>query len=222
MATIAVSPLYLRDVIMTIGADSYQAALSSAAFTPSASVSNWKGLTPGAVFTAGGITTWTVDLTYAQDWDSAGSLSAYLFNSEGSQVTATFKPRSGSGASFSATIIIQPGAVGGGVESFGEATVSLGVLGKPTLLAGTPVIPVVTLANPATGTIAGGSLIKITGSSFTGTTVVKFGTVNATSFTVESDSVIYAVTPAQAVGSKPVTVTNAVGVSTTTGAFSYV
>jgi hypothetical protein len=72
-----------------------------------------------------------VDIAYAQDWDTTGSLSQYLFANEGAEVTLTFEPVNG-GASWSADVIIVPGAVGGAVDSFAVATVSLPVQGKPS------------------------------------------------------------------------------------------
>lgn len=130
MATIAVHPLVLKDVLLTVGTDNYEAHVSSVTFTPSASTVTWKGLTPTSVHTAGTTATWTVDLTYVQDWDTPNSLSAYLFDNEGEEVTVTFEPVNG-GDSFGATIIAAPGAIGGAVDTFGETTVSLGVKGKP-------------------------------------------------------------------------------------------
>ncbi|TFC94573.1 hypothetical protein E3T28_14825 [Cryobacterium sinapicolor] len=221
MAQIAVNPLVLKDVVISFGTDSYEAAVSNVTFTPSASTITWKGLTPAAVYSAATAATWAADLTYVQDWETVNSLSRFLFDNEGAEVAATFKPRSGSGPSFTAILIVTPGAIGGAVDSFGETSVSLGSKGKPALVAAVATVPTVTLAAPATGGIAGGTLVKVTGSRFTGATVVKFGTITATSFTVETDGILYVVAPAAAAGSKPVTVTNAVGVSATSAAYTY-
>ena len=132
MADISVNPLYLKDAVITVDGDTYEKAVSSVKFTPSTTTATYKGLTPEAVYTESGSATWVVDIAYVQDWDGADSFSAYLFNNEGSQVTMTFKPQALSGGTFSATVIIAPGSVGGAVDSFGTSTVSLGVQGKPT------------------------------------------------------------------------------------------
>ena len=61
-----------------------------------------------------------------------------------------------------------------------------------------------------------GAAVAITGSGFLGTvptTGVKFGGVNATSWTVQNDQLITAVLPAGSAGSAPVIVTNATGAS---------
>lgn len=132
MADIAVQPLYLKDVVLTVDGDTYEKAVSSVAFTPSVSTATFKGLDPAATFTEAGSASWTVDLEYAQDWDSADSLSAYLFSNSGSSVTLSFKPKSATGGTWSATVVIVPGSVGGAVDSFGTSTVSLPCSGQPT------------------------------------------------------------------------------------------
>lgn len=132
MADITVQPLYLKDVVLTVDGDTYEKAVSSVMFTPTTSSATFKGLDPAAVFTESGASTWVVDISYAQDWDTVGSLSAYLYDNEGSQVTLSFKPKSASGGTWSATVSIVAGAVGGAVDSFAVTTVQLPVQGKPT------------------------------------------------------------------------------------------
>jgi YD repeat-containing protein len=77
--------------------------------------------------------------------------------------------------------------------------------------------------NSPTGSTAGGALVTVSGSGFTGATAVSFGGVAATSFTISSDSTILAVAPAHATGVVDVTVTNATGTSPTNSAdkFTY-
>ena len=52
--------------------------------------------------------------------------------------------------------------------------------------------PTVTNLAPAAGATAGGTTVEITGTDFTGATVVDFGSTPATSFTVLSNTLIYA------------------------------
>ena len=135
MATIAVQPIYLKDVLLTVGTDGYEKHVSGVTFTPTVASATWKGLDPEAVFTNVGASTWMVQLDYAQDWDTADSLSAYLFENEGNQVTLTFQPVNGTSGTWTASVIIVPGAVGGAVDSYAVATVSLPVQGKPSYTA---------------------------------------------------------------------------------------
>jgi hypothetical protein len=132
MATIAVNPFILRDTLFTVASDNYEAHVSNVTFTPSSSVVNWQGLTPDATFSFGSTATWTADLTFAQDWSTANSLSRYLFEHEGDEIAVVFEPVAG-GPSVTATLIITPGAIGGEVNAVAVATVSLGVKGRPVL-----------------------------------------------------------------------------------------
>lgn len=132
MPTIAVKPLVLKDVLLKIAEDNYEKHVSSVTFTPSSSQIEWRGLTPDAVFTDSTPPTWSVTLEYAQDWDTTGSLSEYLFDNGGTTVAAEFVPVKGTGnTKFTANVAIQSGAIGGAVGSFATASVTLGC-DKPT------------------------------------------------------------------------------------------
>lgn len=222
MPNIQIAPLVLKDVLMQIGANNYETALSAAQFVPTASSVSWQGLTPSSSFTDVSSATWAAALTFAQDWDTPQSLSEFLFDNEGQTVPATFRPRNGRGSSFTTNLVITPGAIGGTVNTFNEATVNLGCTGKPVRVPGVPAVPIVNLASPVSGPIAGGTLVKVTGKGFTGTTAVAFGAVAAPLFQIESDSVLYVVAPAAAAGAKPVKVTNATGPATVLAAYTYV
>jgi hypothetical protein len=95
------------------------------------------------------------------------------------------------------------------------------VQGLFTYLPLPPVPPVVVLVAPLTGTVDGGTPVTITGTGFSGATAVSFGGTAATSFTVDSDTSISAVTPAHALGPVTVSVTTPAGTSTVPGLFSY-
>jgi len=82
--------------------------------------------------------------------------------------------------------------------------------------------PSVTGLSPATGTTAGGDTIVVLGSHFTGATAVKFGTLAASSFTVNADDSITAVAPPAAAATVDVTVTTYAGTSSTGSADHYI
>ncbi|HUG50404.1 MAG TPA: hypothetical protein VLZ78_05345 [Terrimesophilobacter sp.] len=133
MPDIAVKPIVLKDCLLTLGTDNYQAHVSQVRFTPSAQTQTWQGLTPAATFTDTSVATWTLGLSYAQDWETPDSLARYLYEHEGEIVPAIFEPKNG-GASWGADIVITPGAIGGTVNQFATADVTLGVSGRPELL----------------------------------------------------------------------------------------
>jgi len=66
----------------------------------------------------------------------------------------------------------------------------------------------VTTVDPASGPIAGGTSVTITGTNFASGATVKFGTASATGVTVNSDTQITCTSPAVAAGAVDVTVTN--------------
>ncbi|WP_459549879.1 beta strand repeat-containing protein [Nocardia sp. X0981] len=81
-------------------------------------------------------------------------------------------------------------------------------------------VPTLTTVLPDTGPEIGGTTVVLTGTNLTGATAVNFGATPATSFTVDSDTQVTAVTPA-GTGTVQVTVTTAGG--TTEGvAYTYV
>jgi hypothetical protein len=83
--------------------------------------------------------------------------------------------------------------------------------------------PTVTSVRPTSGPMAGGTTVVITGTDFTSASQVAFGTVNATSYTVDSPTQITATSPSQVAGDVDVTVTTPSGVSPINDAhqFSY-
>ncbi len=83
--------------------------------------------------------------------------------------------------------------------------------------------PVVSGVSPSSGSTSGGTSVSISGSHFTGATAVYFGSTAATSFTVNSDGSITAVSPAGSAGTVDITVVTAAGTSTTSSAdhFTY-
>jgi hypothetical protein len=78
--------------------------------------------------------------------------------------------------------------------------------------------PAITGLSASSGATAGGTQITISGSYLTGATAVNFGTVAATSFTVDSDNSISATVPPHTVGSIDVSVQTAAGASAATSA----
>ena len=71
--------------------------------------------------------------------------------------------------------------------------------------------PTVTSVNPSSGSTAGGTVVTITGTTFTGATSITFGGVAATSFAIVNATTITATVPAGAAGSASVIVTTPSG-----------
>ena len=131
MSQIEVKPIVLRDVLLNIAADDYEKHVSGVTITPTTGSVVWNGLSPDASFNFPTSTTWALQLDYAQDWDTTNSLSRYLFDHEGDKVTMTFEPERG-GVGWEVDVFIVPGAIGGQVNAVATASVTLGVVGRPT------------------------------------------------------------------------------------------
>ena len=84
--------------------------------------------------------------------------------------------------------------------------------------------PTVTAVIPSAGPTTGGTGVDISGTLFTGATAVRFGSTEATSFTVMGPDEIDAVSPSGTVGNVDITVTAPGGTSATSSAdvFAYV
>ena len=94
-------------------------------------------------------------------------------------------------------------------------TTTAGPAGQFTYIA-----PTVTKVTPSGGPGAGGTTVTIDGTDLAGATSVDFGSVSATSFTVNAKGTeIKAIAPAHAAGTVNITITTPAG--TTTGQFTY-
>ncbi len=84
--------------------------------------------------------------------------------------------------------------------------------------------PVLASVSPASGAAAGGTSVTIVGTGFSGATAVTFGSVAASSFTVNSATQITATSPSQSAGIVEVTITTSGGTSAVSGndQFTYV
>ncbi len=76
-------------------------------------------------------------------------------------------------------------------------------------------VPTVSKVLPSSGPTQGGTTVKLTGTSFTSATAVRFGSAAAASFTVKSATSIIAISPAGPEGTVDVTVSTPAGVSST-------
>jgi large repetitive protein len=74
-------------------------------------------------------------------------------------------------------------------------------------------LPAVSAVSPTSGPVGGGTTVTISGAGYIGTTAVEFGSTAASSFTVNSESSITAISPAALAGTVDVSVTGPQGAS---------
>jgi hypothetical protein len=82
--------------------------------------------------------------------------------------------------------------------------------------------PTVGSVSPSGGATAGGTVVTITGTGFTGASAVSFGGARARSFTVNSSTRITALSSAHAAGQSRVTVTTSGGTSAENVLFTFI
>ncbi|WP_174520785.1 beta strand repeat-containing protein, partial [Sphingomonas soli] len=132
--------------------------------------------------------------------------------SSGTSVVCTFSGTIASSASNTDLSITVSVATNSSLErSVTMAAVGGGASNTPSSTANIVMVPTVTGISPSTGPSTGGTPVTITGTNFSGTSGaggVKFGTVNASSYTVISRTQINATSPANSAGIHDVRVTN--------------
>ncbi len=144
----------------------------------------------------GGYHTTTYSAWVGATWDLTGALVSYAALSAAPMVDPTFSA----------------------FDQYGNEVYNQSNSAYLLLAAGFVPTPRVTGVAPTLGPAAGGTTLTITGTGFTGATGVAFGTTAATSFTVNGDTSIAAVSPAASGGTVDVTVTTAGGTSAASSA----
>lgn len=131
MAEIEVKPFILNDVDLTLGGNGYAASVNSVEIAPNGGqLVTFKGMKKGSVFNFPTEPTWQVNVGFAQDFETAQSMSLYLFENYGDTVPMTFAPKTG-GGHWAVDVILVPGSIGGAGDAVATSTVTLGCAGKP-------------------------------------------------------------------------------------------
>jgi uncharacterized repeat protein (TIGR03803 family) len=153
-----------------------------------------KSFTPASGIVGASVTITGVSVTQATKVTIGGKAATFTANSD-SQITATIPAGAKTGQKITIT------TPGGAATSATTLTV----------------LPSISGFSPSSGPV--GTLVKITGNTFTGTTSVKFGGIAATSFTVVKDTEVDATVPTGAV-TGPIAVTTAAGTATSATNFT--
>ncbi len=186
-----------------------------------------------------------VDVTVTTPSGTSGTSAADFFTYEAAPLVSAVSPVAGPLAGSSTVTITGTGLTGATAVSFGATAATSYTVVSPTEIqavspagpvgvvdltvttpAGTSAIssadtftyelaPTVTAISPAVGPLGGGTTIAITGTGFTGASVVEFGSSSAEAYTVNSATSITAISPLLAAGSVDITVTTPAGSSAT-------
>lgn len=124
-------PIILGKSAITIDGDAFEGQIGGAVFTPSTSQVAFTAINSDT-YNFVTPSTWTLDLTLAQDWAFADALSRFLHEHEGEVVPVVFEPVDGQPGA-TANVTITPGSIGApDVTTVASSTVSLGST-KPVL-----------------------------------------------------------------------------------------
>lgn len=116
---------------LSIGNDSYKAAVTSAVLTPTTPTEVIRDI-GGGITTVAGPAEWALGLNFMQDLKTASSLSQYLITNQGTKKTIVYTPQSG-GKGFTVSALIVAAPVGGDAKSAAKSDVTLLVDGQPTI-----------------------------------------------------------------------------------------
>lgn len=134
MASIAIQPIVLNDITLSVAADNYESSVSRVELVPTTPTVAWKGMSPAANINLAGVPTWVANIDYAQDHATASSFSQYLQANAGTVKTMKFAPKKGATGStptFTVDVLIVAGPIGGALDTVAVGSVSLPVNGQP-------------------------------------------------------------------------------------------
>lgn len=120
----------IASATLTLDGDAFSGEVSGATFTPSKTDASFTAIN-GVTQNFSSPATWVLDLSLAQNWDTAAALSRYLHENEGDSVPAVLTPHDGSPTA-TATVTLSPGSIGGEAAAVAASTVSLAST-KPAL-----------------------------------------------------------------------------------------
>lgn len=202
-----------KNLVVKIGEDNYEKHASNVNWTNGDSTIEWQGGTEDAIVNDVVETGDVCNITAAQDTDNPDSLFNFMIDHAGETATIEWRPNTLSPFKLTATITIRrPSTIGGERGTYHEVTTA-NPSTKPARVFDTLAAPTISSLTPDTGAAAGGTLVAIIGTGFTGVTGVTFDDEDATEYFVISPTLIHAIAPAGTAGAVDVIVTNIEGPS---------
>lgn len=122
----------IRDALVEFGSTEYQLQCTRVRLVPDTPIQQMRSLVPDGVVTDVDSTTWTLELSGWQDWETGG-LAKYFNDNAGELVTFTVAPRVGTGkAQATGSVRALPVPFGGDQGEWATFEVELPVDGAPT------------------------------------------------------------------------------------------
>ena len=132
MALIPVAAYATTNLTFSIGTDDHSLAVSSAAILVNQAFAEFQGGREEASYQFPANAKYSIQITYAQDWESDDSLSSVLYDAPREPVAVTFTPKNG-GRPFTATVYLTSGNVGGDVGGVATGQATFPCVGKPAM-----------------------------------------------------------------------------------------
>ena len=132
---------------------------------------------------------------------------------------ATFTPVTADGST-KLTAIVPAGTTGTAVDVTVTNASGISATSTASKFTYAPAAPAITALSPSSASVLGGATVTLTGTSLTGVTSVRVGTVSTPAKSVTATSLTFVVPP-RAAGAVPVTVTNTYGTSAPAGELTY-
>jgi hypothetical protein len=126
------NPIVFRNGLVKFGSTDFTNQVTKARLIPDTPSQTLRTLVPDGTVTDVDSTSWTLELTFLQDWETGG-LAAYLNTNNGSLITVTLAAVAGTGkkqATFSVRCV--PVDFGGEQGNFLTSEVTLNIQGSPT------------------------------------------------------------------------------------------
>lgn len=203
--------LRLLTATITVGTSSYTEHIQDFSYDPSAVTSAVTDV-GGKVHKFAGESGYDLTLNVFQDFTASGFARKCL-DDEGAQVQIIIVDGP---ITWPSTITLVAPKIGGATKAVGVSPVVFPSTRPVASNTGAAAAPTITSVTPSGEGATGHVTIK--GTNLTGATAVKFGTTDATAFTVVDDWTIVATVPTGTAGAVNITVTTAQG---TSPAFSY-
>lgn len=125
---------YNKSGVITIEEDNFTKGVSSFALVPTTPTAQHTDV-GGGVQSLTGVPTWQLQMTFAQDWASEGSLSKKSIEWAGQTKQIEFVPQTGAEI-ITVEVVFQPSQIGGAASGINTATLNLGVNGQPDFSTG--------------------------------------------------------------------------------------
>lgn len=131
-----------KTIVLTIAGEAFQCSITGATLTPTAQTQTTAVLCPDGSASDTGPVTWTLDVNYLVD-HNAGSLFRVLTEQHGQVAAFTYEPdpETAPGVVWSGDLRIVAGPGGGDQAAWESGSVSLPIIGKPTITDPAPPAP---------------------------------------------------------------------------------